>query len=166
MKDGADTSGESNLYMGLSGAEAILGYTEDPGVPDLGHRRWLLDPGRAEFGSGSTGTTNALSVAGSHGNGSRMKALADDELVAWPAPGWFPSPWIFKQWSAAIGNGGSGTRCFGSPGERDPRRRASHRLRHPQLDYGSGTGKTLGWQTACRRRCPQVTTWSRSRFPA
>ena len=146
-KDGAVASGESNLYMGLSGSEAMIGYTEDPGVSGLGHRRWLLDPAAMEFGSGSTGTTNALSVTDSHGTGSRLKALPDDGLVAWPAPGWFPSPWVFDEWSAAIGSG-SGTDVSGARVNVTVDGSAAAVTSLERLPAGSGTGATLGWRTS------------------
>ena len=126
----------------------MLGYVEDPGVSDLGHRRWLLNPAAGFFGTGSTGNTNALSVAGSHSEGSLQKSLAGDELVAWPAPGWFPSPWVFDEWSAAVGNGRSEADVSaarvkvtvdGVPASVSGVRR---------LRGGSGTGETLGWRTA------------------
>ncbi len=146
-KGGAEASGESNLYVGLSGADAMVGYVEDPGIADLGHRRWLLDPGATEFGTGSTGTTNALTVVGSHGNGSRMKGMPNDKLVAWPAAGWFPTPLVFKDWSVAIGKGSkvdvsSARVTVTFDGSALP----ITNLR--RLPSGAGVGETLGWQTS------------------
>ena len=146
-KAGAVASGQSNLYMGLSGAEAIVGYVEDPGVSSLSHRRWLLDPAAMEFGSGSTGTTNALSVTGSHKSGSRLNGLADDELVAWPSPGWFPSPLVFKDWSAAIGTG-SATDASSARVGVTMDGVAVPVTGQRKLESGSGAGVTLGWQVS------------------
>lgn len=103
--EGRDGAGTSNLYLGASGAKAMVGYVNDAGIESLGHRRWVLDPEAMAMGSGSTGGSNALVVIGSGGDGSRAAALPADNLVAWPAPGWFPSTWIFADWSVAIGNG-------------------------------------------------------------
>ncbi len=146
-KQGAEASAESNLYLGLSGASAMLGYIEDQGVSTLGHRRWLLDPGAMQFGSGSTGSTNALKVIGSYGNSSRMKAVPADNLVAWPAPGWFPSPWIFSDWSIAIG--GQSTKVDVSAAKVSVNLDGSPVSVSgvTALPDGSGTGKTLGWKT-------------------
>lgn len=103
--EGHDGASTSNLYLGASGAESMVGFVNDAGVESLGHRRWVLDPEAMEMGSGSTGGSNALVVVGSGGDGSRAASLPADNLVAWPAPGWFPSTWIFEDWSVAIGNG-------------------------------------------------------------
>ena len=97
--DGAAAAGNSNLYLGESGAAAMVGYVDDDRVPSLGHRRWLLDPRATVFGSGSTGGSNALWVV--DGSGS----AASGTTVAWPPAGWVPWPWVFTDWSLAVGNG-------------------------------------------------------------
>ena len=144
-KEGADAAATSNIYLGLSGASAMVGYIEDPGISSLGHRRWLLDPASTTFGSGSTGTTNALKVVEKSGKSTRRRNLPDDTLVAWPSPGWFPSPWMFKEWSVAIGSENTkvdvssakvSATIDGSP---LPTSGLS------KLPAGTGTGVTLGW---------------------
>ena len=102
-EDAENGAARSNLFLGRSGAQAMVGYVNDAGVDSLGHRRWLLNPGAVEFGSGSTGQTNALHVLDAYADGSHLAPLEPDNLVAWPPPGWVPQPWVFKDWSAAIG---------------------------------------------------------------
>lgn len=95
--DGDEGAGRSNLYLGRSGAGAMIGYVDDDGVASLGHRRWLLDPRGATFGTGSTGTTNALLVIGPPAAQPMVP-----EVVAWPPSGHVPWPLVFTDWSAAI----------------------------------------------------------------
>ena len=96
--EGAQGAVTSNLYLGRSGAAAMVGYVDDDGVESLGHRRWLLDPAGAVFGSGSTGTTNALRVIGGP-----EAVVAPGTAVAWPPSGWVPRDWIFRDWSLSLG---------------------------------------------------------------
>jgi uncharacterized protein YkwD len=95
--EGANGAASSNLYLGRSGANAMVGYVHDFGVPSLGHRRWLLNPHAGTFGTGSTGTTNALYVFGAP-----AAAPTVPTVLAWPPPGWVPWPLIGGAWSAAI----------------------------------------------------------------
>lgn len=145
-------AGTSNLFLGRSGAQAMVGYVDDGGVASLGHRRWVLDPAAIEMGSGSTGGSNALVVIGSGGDGSRAAALAADKLVAWPAPGWFPTPWIFKDWSVAIGSPQT-QGAVSIAGARvsvavDGRAAAVSGVRDPSPGERFGTGATLAWNVA------------------
>ncbi len=96
--EGAAGAGSSNLFLGRSGAAAMVGYVDDEGIDSLGHRRWLLSPEAAVLGSGSTGTTNALLVSGGP-----AVAVAPNTAVAWPPSGWVPWQWIFRDWSLALG---------------------------------------------------------------
>ena len=97
-EEGARGAGSSNLFLGSSGAAAMVGYVDDSGVSSLGHRRWLLNPGATTFGTGSTGTTNALYVFGA------SQPVAAGTVVAWPPAGAVPWEWIFDDWSVAVGN--------------------------------------------------------------
>ena len=139
--DGAYGAGHSNLFLGLSGPAAMVGYLDESG--DLGHRRWVIDPGAALFGTGSTGTTNALMV---FDTGSRKPVPAGTK-VAWPAAGFMPWPWIFSDWSIALGgtddedawstnNAQVHVSLDGQP--LDVKNVAS-------LDDGYGTGQTMSW---------------------
>lgn len=137
--EGDEGAGRSNLYLGVSGAEAIIGYVDDAGVDSLGHRRWVLDPRAGVFGTGSTGTTNALLVIGTPAS-----QPAVPELVAWPPPG--PVPWqlVFGTWSGAIS--GSGTVDVSNASVAvalDGQPRSVSGVM--PLQDGYGTGRTLSW---------------------
>lgn len=86
---GAHAAGSSNLALGVSGANAIQGYMEDPGAGNepVGHRRWILYPPQTTMGSGSTSWANALYVFAQTG-----ARPATPSLMPWPTAGFFPSP--------------------------------------------------------------------------
>jgi len=96
---GREAAGASNLYLGFSGATAMVGYTNDAGIAELGHRRWLLNPLATTFGSGSTGSSNALWVF------SDTRPVPDGTAVAWPPAGFVPGPWVFDDWSLEVVGG-------------------------------------------------------------
>jgi uncharacterized protein YkwD len=95
--DGAEAAGSSNLFLGASGARAVEGFVDDEGIGSLGHRRWVLNPEARTFGTGSTGSSNALWV---FGPGS--VTVPDRTAVAWPPAGWVAAPWLFADWSVEI----------------------------------------------------------------
>lgn len=97
--DGSLAAGRSNLYLGRSGAEAMLGYLHDEGVASLGHRRWLLNPQTTVMGSGSTGETNALWVVSDGPDA----PVPSSSRVAWPAAGYVVDDWVPSVWSLAVG---------------------------------------------------------------
>src|SRR4051794_2455322 len=99
---GYDGASHSNLFYGVSGAAAMVGYVDDEGIDSLGHRRWVLDAGSTVFGSGSTGQTNALYVITNAPHASVPAELN----VAWPPAGWAPWQWIFKDWSIEASGSG------------------------------------------------------------
>jgi hypothetical protein len=143
--EGAMGAGSSNLFLGLSGPAAMVGFVDDEGVGSLGHRRWLIDPGGLLFGSGSTGTTNALYVIG----GPRTP-VAPRTQVAWPPSGFVPWQWIFKDWSIALG-GDLDSGQFETANAQvqvaldgDPLNVTAVQ----PLDDGYGTGRTLSWNVA------------------
>ncbi len=125
----------------------MVGFVNDAGVPELGHRRWIIDPEAMEMGSGSTGGSNALVVLSNGGDGSRAAAVPADRIVGWPSSGWFPTPWIFEDWSIAIGNGTSQGNVSVANAQvsvkvdGDPAGVSMVR----QADGGYGTGVTLTW---------------------
>ena len=87
--EGATAAGQSNLYLGRFGPRAISGYVDDPGANNAaaGHRRWILYPKLASFGTGDiTGRSNALRVW-DH-SATRPAGLA---YVAWPNAGFTPA---------------------------------------------------------------------------
>ena len=145
-QEGAEAAGTSNLFLGSSGAAAMVGYVDDSGVESLGHRRWVIDPAAVQFGSGSTGTTNALNVFGS----SAATPVAPGTTVAWPPAGWVPWPWVFKTWSLALG-GSLDERAFNTGNAQvevtlDGESLPVSNLQ--TLDDGYGTGRTLSWEVA------------------
>lgn len=87
-KEGSDAA-QGNLYLGVTGAEAVVGYIVDPGDRNkaVGHRRWLLRPGTRVMGSGSTSQANAIVV---HGPGVVSEPDTGPGFVAWPPAGYFP----------------------------------------------------------------------------
>ena len=144
--DGAMGAGSSNLYLGLSGAQAMVGYVDDDGVGSLGHRRWVIDPGATVFGSGSTGTTNALKV---FGDARRRRSPAGTE-VSWPPAGYVPWDWVFNTWSLALG-GDSDASEFNVDNAQvqvSMDGQPLHVTNVQTLDDGYGTGHTFSWNVA------------------
>jgi uncharacterized protein YkwD len=92
--DGAAGAGESNLALGAAGAAAVNGYMDDDAVPSLGHRRWILYPPETEMATGSTDSSNALTVLGGWG-----PAPPTPEYVSWPPAGFVPYTVVFNAWS-------------------------------------------------------------------
>jgi len=70
---------------------------DDSGVPNLGHRRWIIFPPQAQIGTASTDTTNALDVIGNFG-----PRPAAPEFVPWPPPGFVPFQVVFPTWSFSL----------------------------------------------------------------
>ena len=95
--DGSTGAASSNLYLGRSGSEAMIGYVQDVGVASLGHRRWLLNPTAATFGTGSTDGSNALYVFGA-----KAPSPVIPDVIAWPPAGNVPWRLIEGEWSAAL----------------------------------------------------------------
>ena len=75
----------SNLAYGATGPAAILGYMEDSGHVDAGHRRWILDPTSSAMGSGSSPSSNVLTT-----HYSSNPAASQPEWIPWPPAGWVP----------------------------------------------------------------------------
>lgn len=141
-EEGKDGASHSNLSLGASGASAMLTYADDGDVPSLGHRRWLLDPSKSVFGSGSTGSANALYVLGGP-----AVAVAPNTVVPWPAAGWFPRGWIPGTWSVNVGGSGQAAE-YQSPSVSVSVDGQPVAVSDVQ-DLGSfGTGRTLSWRPA------------------
>lgn len=139
---GAEGAGTSNLALGSSGADAIRLYVDDERVDSLGHRRWILDPGLTVVGTGSTGSTNALTVIG----GPRQSVPAGRQ-VAWPPAGAIAASWLPETWSISIGGTGDAVNLVnpavtmalnGAPVDVPA---GSVR----DLGGGFGTGRSLAW---------------------
>lgn len=143
--DGAQAAGSSNLYLGRSGAAAMVGYVDDAGVQSLGHRRWLLNPQAYTMGTGSTGRANDLYVFQSPGAAAPRPA---PDVVSWPPAG--PVPWalVFDDWSAHITLPGTANVSGARVAVRvDGQARAVTGLQTLEPGYG-GPGPTLAWQAA------------------
>lgn len=86
--DAREAGAHSDIALGLSGAQAITGYMDDPGSTNtaVGHRRWILNPAASVMGTGSTSGANALWVIGDS-----AKKYANPAWVEWPTAGYFPS---------------------------------------------------------------------------
>ncbi len=106
--DGAAAAGKSNLWIGISGEEAVTAQIHDYGDHNaaVGHRRWILCPQSRTFGTGDVPGTpdyrfwpaNALWVVDSDHYYDPRPATRD-EFVAWPPPGYVPGPVVFPRWS-------------------------------------------------------------------
>lgn len=106
---GAAAAGASNIALGAAGAGAIDLYVEDPGSGNyfVGHRRWVLCPTKAKFGTGSVGeTTTKANDLYVFGNSTTRPATPD--FVAWPPEGYVPYQTIFPRWSFSVNSGSIG----------------------------------------------------------
>lgn len=97
--EGKDACGNSNLYLGVTGSNAITGYIEDPGTSNnaCGHRRWIIYSKAKIMGHGSTSNSDVLWVLG----GSQTPAQLP-EFIAYPPKNYVPAPLVFSKWSFAI----------------------------------------------------------------
>jgi hypothetical protein len=143
-EDGAYGAGHSNLFLGASGAASIVGYLDDSGIEVLGHRRWVIDPAARVFGSGSTGSTNALMVF----SDAPSATVPAGTRVSWPPAGFVPWPWVFDDWSIALG-GTSDQDSYATDGAQvhvsldgEPLGVSDVKT----LDDGYGTGRTMSWK--------------------
>jgi len=78
--------------------DAVDGFMADDNQPEVGHRRWVLYPRYAVGGVGATfgGAWDAYALWVLGGFTSRPPQPA---WVAWPPPGYVPSPVIYPLWS-------------------------------------------------------------------
>jgi hypothetical protein len=93
--DGAQGAGSSNLFLGLTGPQAVFGFLTDPGdnnAQAVGHRRWILDPRQQSMGFGIVGPTenNASSMALWVFN-PFVNRTDSPAIVGWPTAGYFPA---------------------------------------------------------------------------
>lgn len=106
--DASEAAASSNLYLGLTGPDAINGYVRDEGVGDVGHRSVLLHPQTREMGTGdipsgpSTHAANALWVFDDNVLGASVSTRESEGFVAWPPRGFVPSEVVYPAWSFAL----------------------------------------------------------------
>ena len=93
----ATAASRSNLDFGAAGAQAVDLYMSDNGVPQAGHRRWVLYPDTLTMGSGSTDISNALyvipnwlAVISSASVTATAGTFTNPTWVTWPTSGYFP----------------------------------------------------------------------------
>jgi len=105
-----NAAGDSNLALGVDGADAITSYMWDYGAynAQVGHRRWLLYPQTQVMATGdipaqgSYAAANATWIYDANFGGPRPATTAP--YVAWPPPGFVPYPVVFPRWSFALSN--------------------------------------------------------------
>lgn len=95
---GYEGSSTGNIYLGVAGAEAVLGYLTDSGDSNtaVGHRRWLLYPRLQKVGMGDTWVerwraSNTIVVLGGG-----WAPAGPPRWSPWPTAGYFPEP-LFPQ---------------------------------------------------------------------
>lgn len=95
----ADGAASSNLYLGVTGVDAIDGYMIDPGDNNkaVGHRWWILRPGTQRMGVGMTSGSQALSVLQT--DWAVTTTRDPDEYITWPNAGYTPAPLVPFRWS-------------------------------------------------------------------
>lgn len=100
---GAEGAAKSNLSLGNTGPAAISALVRDG--TDLGHRRTILNPQTIEMGSGSipaTATKSASEAQFMTDNRDPALRPVRDGFVAWPSPGFVPSPVVYPLWHVSL----------------------------------------------------------------
>ena len=89
---GMQAAYSSNLALGISGAESIEGYMDEPGNNSaVGHRRWFLYAPLRKVGVGSTSDANTVRVIERPGaSGLWGTPLVKPNWVSWPNKGFIP----------------------------------------------------------------------------
>lgn len=104
-KEGMVAAGSSNLSLGYSFTEALMGQLADEGSGNMacGHRRWILNPHNTVFGHGSTENAMSLGVFGT-GNSRLQRKITfnDSQFIAWPAADYFPADLVSPRWSFSL----------------------------------------------------------------
>lgn len=104
-KEGMMAAGCSNLSLGYSFTEALMGQLLDDGSGNTacGHRRWILNPHNTVFGHGSTENAMSLGVFGT-GNSKLQRKITfnDSQFVSWPAADYFPADLVPLRWSFSL----------------------------------------------------------------
>lgn len=107
---GKKAAGSSNLSLGHSGTDALLGQMEDFGAGNgsVGHRRWIINPYNKVFGHGSNNNSMALYVFGKYFKNEPEKNKRpnwdDDQFISWPPKDYAPLTLVPKRWSFSLAN--------------------------------------------------------------
>jgi hypothetical protein len=107
---GANAASNSNLALGVDGADSITLYIQDPGSGNtaVGHRRWLLYPQTQVMGTGDVPAANGFEAANAtwvfDANLSGPRPATRQGYVAWPPEGFVPFQVVFPQWSFGVSN--------------------------------------------------------------
>lgn len=105
---GAEAARNSNLALGSSGPDAIVGYMCDYGANNVaaGHRRWLLYPQTQIMGTGDVPEQGGFYEANAtwvfDGHYPDPRPTTREPYVAWPPPGFIPYPVVYPRWSFAL----------------------------------------------------------------
>lgn len=103
--EGDEGAGNSNLFLGRHGRDAVSGYIVDNGGNNraVGHRRWLLLPQSQKMGtgdipeSGAYRSSNAIWVIDDHYLDEAPASR--DGFIAWPTSGYNPYTLVPVRWS-------------------------------------------------------------------
>ncbi|MDR0285018.1 MAG: FG-GAP-like repeat-containing protein [Propionibacteriaceae bacterium] len=90
---GAQGAGLSDLAVGRgfeTGGQAVVGYMDDYGVPNVGHREWVLFPELKQVGIGIAQYGHAMQWGNPANNGVLKGNPRPATGVAYPSRGYFP----------------------------------------------------------------------------
>ena len=108
---GADAASNSNIALGVDGADSISSYILDYGTNnfEVGHRRWLLYPQTQVMGAGDVPPVgNSYMAANStwvfDANYFSPRPALRTSYIAWPPSGYVPYKTIYPRWSFSLTN--------------------------------------------------------------
>ncbi len=102
---GYDAASSSNLSLGHSFEQAVLGQMEDFGSNNFscGHRRWILNPYNTVFAHGSTESATSIWTFGSSNSKLKKTITFNQNIpVCWPAANYFPNNLLAERWSFSL----------------------------------------------------------------
>ncbi len=106
-KEAATTASRSNLSLGYSFMDALMGQIQDDGAGNAacGHRRWILNPTNNVFGHGSTNDAMCLYTVNTFNKSlSKTIIFPDSQFIAWPSADYFPIDLMPTRWSFSYQN--------------------------------------------------------------
>ena len=87
----------SNICGGCTGVSSTDAFIADGGVPNVGHRVWLIEPRQSGFAFGEVGGNHATLI---FTNSTKNATQPIPKILAYPGPGYFPASYaIGKRWS-------------------------------------------------------------------